>query len=53
MTTVKLRRNQEEMEKPLVVDRYNHSMNGADQHTVYYSFICKSRKWWSKLFFFG
>ena len=54
MTTVQLRRNQEEMEKPLVVGHYNHSMNGvdrADQHTVYYSFIRKSRKWWRKLFF--
>ena len=30
------------------------SMNGvdkADQFTVYYSFIRKSRKWWRKLFF--
>ena len=40
--------------KPKVVDEYNLSMNGvdkADQYTVYYSFIRKSRKWWRKLFF--
>ena len=40
--------------KPKVVDDYNRSMNGvdkADQYTVYYSFIRKSRKWWRKLFF--
>ena len=40
--------------KPKVVDEYNMSMNGvdkADQFTVYYSFIRKSRKWWRKLFF--
>ena len=42
------------VEKPVVVDRYNYSMNGvdrADQYTVYYSFIRKSKKWWKKLFF--
>lgn len=41
-------------QKPLVVDEYNHSMNGvdkADQYTVYYSFIRRSHKWWRKLFF--
>ena len=40
--------------KPVVVDTYNHKMNGvdiADQHTVYYSFIRKTVKWWRKLFF--
>ena len=40
--------------KPMVVDKYNHSMNGvdkADQYTVYYSFIRRSHKWWRKLFF--
>ena len=40
--------------KPLVVHEYNFSMNGvdkADQHTVYYSFIRRSKKWWRKLFF--
>ena len=40
--------------KPLVVDEYNYSMNGvdrADQYTVYYAFVRKSRKWWRKLFF--
>jgi len=40
--------------KPLVVHEYNFSMNGvdkADQYTVYYSFIRRSKKWWRKLFF--
>ena len=40
--------------KPVVVDRYNHFMNGvdrADQYTVYYSFIRRSVKWWRKVFF--
>ena len=40
--------------KPTVVDAYNQSMNGvdtADQFTVYYSFVCKSKKWWRKYFF--
>jgi len=40
--------------KPLVVHEYNFSMNvvdKADQYTVYYSFICQSKKWWRKLFF--
>ena len=40
--------------KPKVVDEYNLSMNGvdkADQYTVYYAFVRKSRKWWRKLFF--
>ena len=39
--------------KPKVVDEYNLSMNGvdkADQYTVYYAFVRKSRKWWRKLF---
>ena len=54
MTAVRTRWNQEEVEKPVVVDRYNHSMNGvdrADQNSVYYPFIRKTRKWWRKLFF--
>ena len=41
-------------EKPLVVDEYNHSMNGvdkSDQYTVYYSFKRRSHKWWQKWFF--
>ena len=41
--------------KPAVVNSYNHSMNGvdvADQLTVFYSFVRKTRKWWRKLFFF-
>ena len=41
-------------QKPTVVDSYNHNMNGvdiADQHSVYYSFQRKTRKWWRKVFF--
>ena len=41
--------------KPAVVNAYNHSMNGvdvADQLTVYYSFVRKTRKWWRKIFFY-
>ena len=40
--------------KPQAVDLYNHNMNGvdkADQLTVFYPFIRKTRKWWRKLFF--
>ena len=40
--------------KPSVVDLYNHNMNGvdiADQHSVYYAFQRKTRKWWRKVFF--
>ena len=40
--------------KPVVVDYYNQSMNGVDlaeQYTVYYSFIWKSKKWWKKVCF--
>ena len=40
--------------KPVVIDTYNNYMNGvdiADQHTVYYSFIRKTVKWWRKLCF--
>ena len=54
MSTVQLRRNRGEVQKPLVIDHYNQSMNGvdrADQNSVYYSFIRKSHKWWRKLFF--
>lgn len=54
MTTVRRRWNQETIEKPVVVNEYNHSMNGvdtADQNSVYYRFIRKTRKWWRKLFF--
>ena len=54
MTNVQLSRKRGEMQKPLVVHRYNQSMNGvdrADQNSVYYSFIRKSRKWWRKLIF--
>ena len=52
MVTVRSRRATQM--KPVVVDRYNHSMNGvdrADQFTVYYSFVRKSVKWWRKVFF--
>ena len=52
MVTVRSRRTTQQ--KPLVVDRYNHSMNGvdrADQYTVYYSFVRRSVKWWRKVFF--
>ena len=41
--------------KPAVVNSYNHNMNGvdvADQLTVFYSFVRKTRKWWRKLFFY-
>ena len=54
MTTVQLARNRGEAQKPVAIDHYNNSMNGvdrADQNSVYYSFIRKSRKWWRKLFF--
>ena len=54
MATVRVRWNQELVEKPVVVNEYNHSMNGvdvADQNSVYYRFIRKTRKWWRKLFF--
>ena len=50
--TVRSRRSTQQ--KPLVVNQYNHSMNGvdrADQYTVYYSFIRRSVKWWRKIFF--
>ena len=42
------------LSKPVVINEYNYSMNGvdkADQFTVYYSFIRRSKKWWRKLFF--
>ena len=54
MTTVSLSRNRGEAQKPSAIDHYNNSMNGvdrADQNSVYYSFIRKTRKWWRKLFF--
>ena len=54
VTRVHFSCNRGEMHKPLVVQLYNQSMNGvdrADQNSVYYSFIRKSRKWWKKLFF--
>lgn len=54
MVQIQSRGTQQEVQKPFVVNHYNHSMNGvdrADQYTVYYSFIRKARKWWRKLFF--
>ena len=45
----------ENVSKLAVVNSYNHSMNGvdvADQLTVYYSFVGKTRKWWRKIFFY-
>ena len=54
MTTVRVRWNQQTVEKPVVVNEYNHSMNEvdtADQNSVYYRFIRKTRKWWRKFFF--
>ena len=41
--------------KPATVNKYNHCMNGvdvADQLTVFYSFVRKTKKWWRKLFFY-
>ena len=54
MTSVTSRATHRISEKPVVVDNYNQSMNGvdlADQYTVYYSFIRKSKKWWKKVCF--
>ena len=51
--TISTRR--ENVSKPSIVNSYNSSMNGvdiADQLTVFYSFIRKTRKWWRKLFFY-
>ena len=53
MTTIRVRWNQETVEKPVVVNEYNQSMNGVDtvdQNSVYYRFIRKTRKWW-RIFF--
>ena len=47
-TTVSFRSTRTPTVKPVVVDSYNHHMNGvdlADQHAVYYSFIRKTVKW--------
>lgn len=52
-TTITTRHNT--VSKPAVVNSYNHNMNGvdvADQLTVFYSFVRKTRKWWRKLFFY-
>ena len=53
-TTVSSRSTRTPTVKPVVVDNYNHHMNGvdlADQHAVYYSFIRKTVKWWRKVVF--
>ena len=53
-TTVSSRSTHTPTVKPVVVDSYNHHMNGvdlADQHAVYYSFIRKTVKWWRKVVF--
>lgn len=45
----------ETVSKPAVVNVYNHSMNGvdiADQLTVFYSFVRKTKKLWRNFFFF-
>ena len=52
--TVTSRASQRTSDKPVVVDHYNNCMNGVDlanQYTVYYSFIRKSKKWWRKVCF--
>ena len=54
MTTVTSRRTRSSTNKPLVIDTYNHHMNGvdlADQNAVYYSFIRNTVKWWRKVAF--
>ena len=55
VTTVTSRnRHVQPQVKPVVVDSYNHHMNGvdiADQYAVYYSFVRKTVKWWRKVVF--
>ena len=54
MTEVHNRKG-EVLQKPVVVDTYNHSINGVgrnDQHCTYYSFVRKILKWWKKMFFY-
>ena len=55
VTTVTFRnRHVQPKVKPVVVDSYNHHMNGvdiADQYAVYYSFVRKTVKWWRKVVF--
>ena len=53
MTDVRNQRGAE-VNKPLAIDRHNHSMNRvdrSDQRCVYYLFVHKTLKWWRKLFF--
>ena len=52
---VTLATRHESVSKPAVVNAYSHSMNGvdiADQLTVFYSFVRRTRKWWRKVFFY-
>ena len=52
--TVLTQHNRRPVSKPAVVDCYSHFMNGVDivdQHSVYYSFIRKTVKWWKKIVF--
>ena len=52
---VSISTRRERVSKPAVVNTYNHSMNGvhiADQLTVFYSFVRKTRKWWREMFFY-
>ena len=55
VTTVTSRnRHVQPQVKPVVVDSYNHHMNGvdiADQYAVCYSFVRKTVKWWRKVVF--
>ena len=47
-------KHSEPVEKPTVINEYNKSTNGvdiADQLSVYYPFIWKTKKWWRKLAF--
>lgn len=54
LVTTPRKRHRQQVQKPAVVDLYNHNMNGvdvADQLTVFYPFTRKTLKWWRKLFF--
>ena len=53
-TTVSFRTTHIPTVKPVVVDSYNHHMNGvdlADQHAVNYNFVRKTVKLWRKVVF--
>ena len=54
LTVVSSRKSHTPTVKLVVVDNYNHHMNGvdlADKHAVHYSFIRKTVKWWRKVMF--